>query len=97
MELTNDVDLSELVMDTLGAACSVDRAAIGLETTLLDLGLDSMAITAIVAQAEAACDCELTPDQIVGLFDAIQVKDLIAQISSAIATLRPSAAPQALA
>lgn len=76
--------LSALVIDALCAACVIERDAVHGESSLHELGLDSMAITAIVGQTEATYECELSPDQIVGLFDCTTVDELIASIETAI-------------
>lgn len=78
----------EFVVQALCLACSLDRAGVTLQTSLRATGLDSLSLTAIVARVEANYACELSSEQIMDLFQASVVGDLVEKLTDALAVQR---------
>ena len=84
MDLTDS--LTSLVVGALCAACNVDPASVDSNTSLIEMGMDSLSLTAVVTQVEAAYGCELSAEQILELFQAESIQDLLERLSSGVAT-----------
>ena len=72
--------LSERVLDTLCAACGLDRSRVTLQTDLGDINFDSVIMTVVITDVESAYAIELSAHQIIGLFESSLVGDLAAKI-----------------
>jgi acyl carrier protein len=48
-----------------------------LDTGLDEMGVDSMSLMATIAQIEAVYDCQFVSDQVIGLFQAERVRDVV--------------------
>jgi acyl carrier protein len=86
METSDNV--TEFVLSTLSTAFNFERSELSLNTQLLDIGIDSMSMTALVAHIEAEYGCEFSADQILELFRVTDIQGLIAKVS---AVTRPAA------
>jgi acyl carrier protein len=75
----------EFVMTALAAAANVDRRTISEETSMLDLGIDSLTLAGLVAQVEMRYGCEVPLDQVYELFDAPLVRDVVTVLSQRVA------------
>jgi acyl carrier protein len=75
--VTPSPHLEGLVISALSAACKLTPDRVRLETNLMDLGIDSVAMLAVVTKVEASLGIELSPHDILGLFSASRVADLI--------------------
>jgi len=69
--------LDDLVITTLAAACNIERAQLSPETGLDEIGLDSMSLVALVAQLEALYGCQFESEQVLGLFEARRIRDVV--------------------
>jgi acyl carrier protein len=78
----------EFVLQALCMACSIDRSRLTPETELQTTGLDSLSLTAIVARLEANYTCEFSSTQIMDLFQASVVGDLVRKLTDAISAQR---------
>ena len=78
------VSLEEFVMSTISHACHLPREDIGLGTPVLDTGIDSLNLTAIVAHIEMEYGCELQPEVVAGILEAELVSDLVDMIRGAV-------------
>lgn len=73
--------LQEFVLSTLASVCNVQRHALSEETSLFDLGLDSVTLAGVVAQVEMHYACDIPIDQVYELFDAPLVRDVVSILS----------------
>lgn len=71
--------LSEFLCWAFAQACSRDRSEISAETPLIDLDIDSLTFVSVISQLEAACGVEIEPDELVELFGANTVADIVAR------------------
>ena len=69
--------VEDLVVATIAAVCNLEKAAVTLDTDMLEAGLDSLHIMVLVGQVESTYGCEVTPEQMVGFFDAPCVRDVV--------------------
>jgi acyl carrier protein len=72
--------LDEFVLETLAMACNAERSLLTLETGLDEIGLDSLSLTAVVAQIEAVYGCRFESEDVVELFQAAAVRDVVLMI-----------------
>ncbi len=77
-------DITEFVLSTLSTAFNLERDELSLKTQLLDLGIDSMNMTALVAHIEAEYACEFSAEQMLELFRATNIQELVEKISDAV-------------
>jgi acyl carrier protein len=68
--------LPGLVLSSFCEATRKDAALVNEQTNLLDAGLDSLGLTAIIARVETEYKRELSTKQIFDLFHAQSVKEL---------------------
>ena len=78
--MTQDKSLKTTVLGAIADACNLSAAEITVDMNIQDLGLDSWAITAIVAQLEAAYGIEVSTDQLIDLMQAEFVRDFVALV-----------------
>jgi acyl carrier protein len=69
--------LRDFVVEMIASACNADPAAIDMQAPLLDLGLDSLSLLAVVSQVEASYGVELLAEDTAGVLGAACVADLI--------------------
>ena len=84
------IPFRDFVVDMIGAACNVDPSGIDLQTPMLDLGLDSLSLFAVVSQVEASYGIDLMSDGAIDLFAATCVADLLAAMEARLATPTPT-------
>ncbi|MEX1830113.1 hypothetical protein [Luteibacter sp. CQ10] len=80
--------VKELVLDALRGAYGDAHGPIDMETLLDDIEFDSLGLTAVVLQAEAEHDVAFLSSQILEMYQAMRVADLVEAIEHAIATCR---------
>ncbi len=73
-------DLRQRILIAIAESCYRRPDEIRPEVSLVDLGLDSLAITSIVGEIESASRLEFHRDQVNTLFQAERVGDLIDQV-----------------
>ena len=78
--MVDAVALETLVREVVAQSCYLPASELRTDLKLAELGLDSLAVTSIVAELEAVCSCSVTPDEINTLFQAEDVKELIERI-----------------
>lgn len=76
--------LASLVKQSLCEACSVDPATVEGHTSLVDLGMDSFSLTAVVTYVETSFERELSADDVLELLQAETLTDLIARFATAL-------------
>jgi acyl carrier protein len=81
MSVDVETSLKEFLMTTLAAAANVERRTISEETSMLDLGIDSLTLASLVAQVEMRYGCEVPLERVYELFDAPLVRDVVAIVS----------------
>jgi acyl carrier protein len=81
-------DVTHFVVSTLAALCHIEPEALTNELECADLGLDSLNLTSFSARLESTFDCELNEAEMLRLFEAQRVEDLIAISKSVIAATR---------
>jgi acyl carrier protein len=72
--------LSEFLCSTIALACNRERLAVSPETSLLELCMDSLTFVSVLAQLETIFAFELSPDDILALFEADNVADLTERV-----------------
>ncbi len=81
--------LDEWILATVAEMCQQDPRNVTEDTTVLDIGLDSLALSMLLAQVETNWKCELTETDMARLFEALSLRDLIAVVRSAIPVQGP--------
>jgi acyl carrier protein len=76
--LTGEVD--QAVVDTLAQACELSRSEVSIQTSLLELGLDSLGLTVVIAQLQTRYCFEVEPDELAELLGAAVVADIAALV-----------------
>ena len=69
--------IEQLAVCAIAATCQVEESSLTSEISLDDLGLGSMGLVAVISRVEAALELELTPDEVIGLLQAITVKEFV--------------------
>lgn len=95
--MTRPDTLEETVLGCLAQSCYLAREDLRADLRLVDLGLDSLAITSVVAELEAVYSLDLSPDAIVSLLQADDLGTFIEQIRALIPAPSTSAAEAARA
>ncbi|AMV08590.1 hypothetical protein AC028_18620 [Xanthomonas citri pv. aurantifolii] len=80
--------VKELVLDALHGAYADAHGPIDMETLLDDIEFDSLGLTAVVSRAEAEHGVEFLSSQILDMYQAMRVADLVETIEKAIAACR---------
>ena len=73
-------EIDDAVLTAVAEACERDRSGISSQTSLLQLGLDSLALTVVVAQLQVRYRFEAQPDELADLFGARAVADIAALV-----------------
>jgi len=87
MEQTN---IEALVCSTLATASKRDPQVFSAETQLAALAIDSLSLTTLIAQLEAALAVQLSPDQKMAIYDADDVAAIVAVARGALAGEAPA-------
>lgn len=74
----NTDNVQVLVTSRVAAMCRRDPASLQPETTLQELGLDSLGLTLIAAEIEDVLSCLLSQEQLLRLFRATSLRDVVA-------------------
>jgi acyl carrier protein len=77
-------ELDEIVVSAIAVACNIERSAIAVDANMLELGIDSITMTAIVAQVQASYDVQLETDDVVELLNAPRVADVLSLMKKAL-------------
>ncbi len=72
-----ELDLDGFVCSAIASACNVEPTEVTSSTNLLDVGMDSLNLVSIIAQIQIHFGVEFSSDQVVALFDASMVADLV--------------------
>ena len=80
--------VKELVLDALRGAYADAHGPIDMETLLDGIEFDSLGLTAVVSRAEAEHGVEFLSSQILDMYQAMRVTDLVEAIENAIAACR---------
>ncbi|MEJ1962206.1 MAG: phosphopantetheine-binding protein [Gammaproteobacteria bacterium] len=80
--------VDEIVRRAIAAACNASPEAIGSEVVLVDIHLDSFGIASAVSEIEGTLDIELEAEQILRVFAASTVADVIVTVRHALAAAR---------
>ncbi len=80
--------VQELVVSTIASGCNVNAADITRDTTLVDVGMDSLGFAMMVAYVEATYTCKLSAVQIADLMAAGTVGDVVGVIRGVVSELR---------
>jgi acyl carrier protein len=73
--------LQEFVQSAVARACNIDPAALNPQTQLSDIGLDSIALVAIVSQLETAYDLRMSAVDTLDLMTAVTLGELVEQLA----------------
>lgn len=83
--MTTQPDITDFICSTLALACNRDADSLTPDTSLYDINVDSLTMVAVLAQAEAVYEIELSPDDTLALLEALSVSDLIDRLTGIIA------------
>lgn len=75
--------IDEAILSAIAVACNLDRSSITVDASMLDLGVDSVTLIAIIAQIQARFDVHIGENELVELFDAPLVREFIAIVRRA--------------
>ena len=78
----------KMVVACVARACNSDAGSVTDSATLSEIGLDSLAITALIGEFQASFDRDLEPEELLALFSAQRVADVIACLEAATARSR---------
>jgi acyl carrier protein len=67
----------EFVIATIAEFACCGQGEVARETSLVDLGVDSLWIATLTTFVEAEYDCTFTPTQLMSLYAAARVDDLL--------------------
>lgn len=85
-------NVEEMVISTISRICKRQPSEITPLTTLRSLGVDSLAVPAIVARLEALFECEFDHEQTLDFLQAVRVDDIAALVRSKIERVSPTLA-----
>jgi acyl carrier protein len=78
-------DPREFILATIAKACNLERAVVTCQTSMQDLGMDSLSFFSIINHIGMVYGIDLVPDEITDLFRAASVGELVAFFENAIA------------
>lgn len=78
--MATDESVDRLVIKTVASICGMEDSKITPATTLGELAMDSLRITALSADIQAAYECPVTPGDVVELLEAVSIADLVAVV-----------------
>lgn len=70
---------------TIARACHLEADAVSAESSVLELGLDSLTFVSVLTQLEAAHGIELSPDETLALLEAADVRALACALGAILA------------
>ena len=82
------VDLARSVREIVAAAAQLRPSEIRLRSSILDLGIDSMGLVVIAAEIQATHHLELSDRELMKLFKATKVVDIVLLLRSKCAAER---------
>ena len=71
------MDIEKFMLELIATTCRREPSPEMLHASLLDLGIDSLSLSTILAHVEAAFDCEVTPELTLRMLQGPLVLDLI--------------------
>lgn len=74
--------LDDVILESLANACKVNRAQLAPDTTLTDVGFDSLGVAAFVSEMEFSHGIIIEPDDLPRLFLAVTPADVIAFVGA---------------
>lgn len=72
--------LPELVISAMASACNFDSSELSLETSLADIGIDSLNMTSVLARIELVFGCTLDEEQVIEFLQADRIRDIVQMI-----------------
>ncbi len=84
--------LEEFLIATIAETCSFERSALTLETSLVDIGIDSLNMTAVLARIELVYDCQLKEEQVIEVLQADRIADVVQLVRDFTADTTPAVA-----
>jgi acyl carrier protein len=76
--------VADFVLDAIATTAALKRTAIAIDTSLTDLGFDSVNRVAVINQAEALYNVEFSVEQLLAAFEIDRVAELVQLIESVI-------------
>jgi len=86
--MPQDVNVERVVAGAVAAACRIDAAALGRDTRMSDLEMDSLSFVSILARIEAELELELGADDTLRLLATQDVGELVAAVSGMVSLER---------
>lgn len=87
--------LAELICEAISHACGRAPASVRMDSSLLELGVDSLTLVSVVSQVEALHGVEIETDDLIALLDAHLVRDLADLLDRlCVSTQQGSSTPQ---
>jgi acyl carrier protein len=83
-------DIEALVCGTLATASKRDLQGFSAGTQLADLAIDSLSLTTLIAQLEAALSVQLSPDQKMAIYDADDIGAIVTVARGAVSGEAPA-------
>jgi acyl carrier protein len=84
MEAISAEQLRDTVVDAFCSACACERSQLTPATPLLDLGLDSLNLSTVLAQVDATYALDLSDQELFELLRSDTVGDLIQRVFTAV-------------
>lgn len=75
--MSNEMALERIVIDAICKACNCPAAGLAGHTPLEVVGLDSLAMAAVISEVEAECGRQLSPDQLMTLLQVRTIGDIV--------------------
>lgn len=75
--MSNETALEQIVIGAIGKACNCPIVGLDTHTPLEVVGLDSLAMAAVISDVEAACGRQLSPDQLMTLLQVKTIGDIV--------------------
>ncbi len=69
--------LDEIILSTLASACNVERSELRLDTTLADLGFDSLGAAAFASEMDSTHGLPIEPEDLAKLYLAVTPAEVI--------------------
>lgn len=78
--------VEEFLMNAIAVATNLDRSWLTPSMVLTEAGIDSLNLTAVIARVEAEYGCGFDEAELIQMFGAERVSDVIALVQRAIAS-----------
>lgn len=82
----SELSLAEFICEAIGHACGRAPASVRMESSPLELGMDSLTLVSVVSQVEAVYGIEVEIDDLIALLNAPRVSDLSDLLERLLAT-----------